>query len=122
MMPHCKREEQYELYQQPATAEYTQKLALPIQRSAEVDIARVAGIFGVTVASARGMAEDGLFPGSYKVSVLTPWRINYDSVVAYCDRLRLEYRISARMAPLAPGRRHRDEDLLPFPLTETIYT
>jgi hypothetical protein len=122
MMPHCKRDAQFEIFPDlcPVDTEATPKLALPIQRSAEIDIARVANIFGITVASARNMAEDHLFPGSYKVSSLTPWRINYDAVVAYCNNLRLQYRISSRLPPLGKGRRHRDEDLLPFPLAETI--
>ena len=122
MMPHCKREAQYEIFPEPLPAmEAIPRLALPIQRSAEIDIPRLASIFGITLASARNMAKDGLFPGSYKVSDLTPWRINYDSVVAYCNSLRLQYRISPRLVPLAPARRHRDEDLLPFPLKDTIY-
>lgn len=48
-------------------------------------------------------------------------RIRYASVVAYCDGLRQRYGIVDRRAPLSsPILRHRDEDVLPFPLHDTI--
>jgi hypothetical protein len=48
-------------------------------------------------------------------------RILYSSIVRYCDQLRLKYNIVDRRPRLANSfLRHRDEDLLPFPLADTI--
>lgn len=48
-------------------------------------------------------------------------RVLYSSVVRYCDYLRVRYAIRDRRPPLDnPIFRHRDEDLLPFPLSDTI--
>lgn len=50
-------------------------------------------------------------------------RVLYSSVVRYCDYLRRRYAIRDRRPPLDhPIFRHRDEDLLPFPLSDTIDT
>lgn len=47
-------------------------------------------------------------------------RILYGSVLRFCDRLREQYTIPDRRPQLAdPLSRHRDEDLLPFPLADT---
>lgn len=49
-------------------------------------------------------------------------RVRYSSIVDLCDRLRREYGIKDRRPKLdSPHFRHRDEDLLPFPLSDTIY-
>jgi hypothetical protein len=48
-------------------------------------------------------------------------RVKYASIVAFCDRLRDRYGIATRRPPLpSPMFRHRDEDLLPFPLSDTL--
>lgn len=48
-------------------------------------------------------------------------RVLYASVVRYCDYLRQRYGIPDRRPPLANAIfRHRDEDLLPFPIRDTI--
>jgi len=123
MKPHCERESQFELFETGApAAELTPKLALPFQRSQEIDIRRVAKILAVGDITAYRMVRAGLFPGAYQVSgsKQQQWRIAYSSVVEYCNRLRLEYRISSRAVTPIPGRRHRDEELLPFPMAETI--
>jgi hypothetical protein len=50
-------------------------------------------------------------------------RVLYRSLVEYCDYLRERYGIPDRRPRLDdPLLRHRDEDLLPFPLTDTIDT
>jgi hypothetical protein len=47
-------------------------------------------------------------------------RVRYQSIVDYCDRLRQEYAIADRRPPLSnPILRHKDEDLLPFPIKDT---
>ncbi len=48
-------------------------------------------------------------------------RVRYASIVAFCDRLREHYGIADRRPALpSPIFRYRDEDLLPFPLTDTL--
>ena len=48
-------------------------------------------------------------------------RVLYASIVRFCDRLREKYAIPDQRPPL-PNEifRHRDEHLLPFPLSDTI--
>lgn len=48
-------------------------------------------------------------------------RVHYRSLVAFCDRLRARYLIPDRKPQLeAEFLRYRDEDVLPFPLRDTI--
>lgn len=48
-------------------------------------------------------------------------RVRYNSIVNFCDRLRMDHKIADRRPQLsAPYLRHRDEDLLPFPLQDTM--
>lgn len=121
MLPHT-REGQFELFsldEQPrAAAPHSPRYELPFQRSEEVDIARIARILGVNRCTVFRLLDADLIR-SYKLPA-GKRRIEYNSVVEYCDRLRVEYRISARAVRPLRGRRHRDEDLLPFPLVDTI--
>lgn len=48
-----------------------------------------------------------------------PRLVHYLSVVELCDRIRMAYNLPDRR-PQVSVMRHRDEDLLPFPLRETI--
>jgi excisionase family DNA binding protein len=116
-MPHCKRDSQFELFEEIHAAERAPKLALPFQRSQEIDVPRFCGILGVSKQTAVRLFKSGLVR-AYKVGT---WRIEYDSVVTYCNRLRIEYRISERTAPRPTNGRLRDRDLLPFRLTDTVY-
>lgn len=117
MMPHCARDTQFELFEAEAHAAMAgPKLALPIQRSSEIDITRLRVILGVAKNTALRMVKAKLFRASMRQG---GWRIDYSSVVEYCDRLRLEYRISTRTVGAAKGMRRRDRDLLPFPMDET---
>jgi hypothetical protein len=48
-------------------------------------------------------------------------KLRYQSIVEHCDRLRKEYAIRDRRPRLSsPKMRYKDEDLLPFPLCDTI--
>lgn len=48
-------------------------------------------------------------------------RVRYASVVAYCDRLRGQYKIANRRPQLDHAiLRHHDRDLLPFRLDDTV--
>jgi hypothetical protein len=50
-------------------------------------------------------------------------RIRYASIVEFCDRLRLDHGIANRRPALPSSLfRHRDEDVLPFPLADTLST
>jgi excisionase family DNA binding protein len=120
MMPHCKTEGQFELFEDaaPAPSAHAPKIALPFQRSAEIDMRRIGKILGISSATVQRMIEAKLF-NSYKIPGGRP-RIEYESVVEYCNRLRLEYRITSNPLHKIRGRRYRDEQLLPFPLKDTI--
>jgi len=48
-------------------------------------------------------------------------RVLYSSIVRFCDGLRVKYGIPDRRPTLdAPWFRHKDLDLLPFPLSDTM--
>lgn len=48
-------------------------------------------------------------------------RVDYQSIVDYCDHLRRECKIPDRRPPLEhPYLRYRDVDLLPFPWADTL--
>lgn len=120
MMPHCKSDNQFELFESAATdGQRPPKLALPFQRSAEVDIKRIARILAISTSSVLRMIKAGLIR-SISIPGESQPRVNYDAVVEYCNRLRLEYRITDRLLPKLQGRRHREEELLPFPLHDSI--
>jgi hypothetical protein len=77
---------------------------------------RILGISGITLSR---LAASGCIEWvNYKKS---SWkRVRYHSVVQFCDRLRDQHKIADRRPKLsAPYLRHRDVDLLPFPLTDT---
>lgn len=95
------------------------KLELPIQRSKQIDIPRVRQILGVNIKTAIKMLEKGMIRGFRHAGKRSPWHVEYDSVVEYCDRLRVSHAISNARVGIK-GQRRRDRDLLPFPLDETI--
>lgn len=96
------------------------KLALPFQRSEEVDVPRVARILGVSKRTVRRMCHANLLR-AYRTGDIAYLRIEYTSVVEYCDRLCIENHIPNRRGALTGARRRfRDSEILPFPLSETI--
>ena len=116
---------QLDLFNQaPPAAEQAPKLALPFQPAATIDIARVSSILNLDKRRVTLMVEAGLFRCFPKGSKTREyWQIEYDSVVAYCDRLRVHYAISHKRAPIGEGRRRRrDDELLPFPKEMTVST
>jgi hypothetical protein len=68
------------------------------------------------------MARSGLFRWrDCEESPRKQVQVHYQSLVDFCDRLREQYKIADRRPALpAPNLRHRDEDLLPFPLRDSI--
>jgi hypothetical protein len=85
-----------------------------------VDVNRCCKILGVSRQTIIRLAHSHmLLMIAYRT--LSWKKINYQSIVTFCDYLREEYKIASRRPALsAPGLRHRDEDLLPFPLNDTI--
>ena len=104
-----------------STATQTPKLALPFQRSNEIDVRRAQRILGVAKNTLSKMLERHLIRGYRHPGASAPWHIEYDSIVEYCDQLRVLHCISDQRAGLTGGRRrYRDHELLPFPLAQTI--
>ena len=94
----------------------------PFAEREYVDMPRCCRILGVNETVARRLAESGLIKLIDHLP-RTRKKIRYQSVVDLCDRLRREYGIPDRRPLLsAPYLRHRDADLLPFPLADTIYS
>lgn len=98
------------------------QMFLPFAEKEYVDMARACRILGVGWETVRRLADTG------QVDLIEyrerGWkRIRYQSLIDFCERLRREYGIPDRRPHLsAPYLRHRDEDLLPFPLADTMYS
>jgi excisionase family DNA binding protein len=85
-----------------------------------IDTKRVAKILGVTNNTVHRMVSSGLLK-VMKFDYQKKSRVRYASVVDLCDRLRVQHHIPDRRPVLsAPGLRHRDRDLLPFPMSDTL--
>ena len=85
-----------------------------------VDMERACHILGASWSMVNRMAASGYL-------ILVDFRrrgrkrVNYASIIEHCDRLRQEYAIPDRRSPLSSElRRYRDDDILPFPLRDTI--
>jgi hypothetical protein len=96
------------------------QLVLPWAEREWIDVPRTCRILGCSWTTIVRLVEAG------SIDLLDfrrrGWKkIRYASVVTYCDRLREQFAIADRRPPLSsPILRHRDEDLLPFPLRDTI--
>jgi len=93
-----------------------------ISEKAYIDIGRACRILGVGRGSVREMAEAGdIHMMEYRRGIRLK-KVRYQSVIEHCDRLRAEYFIpDLRPVLSSPLFRHRDEDLLPFHLRDTVY-
>jgi hypothetical protein len=104
------------------------QLILPFAEKEYVDVSRTSKILGVSAATVYRMAEMKDRGGRALLTLvcyrrLARKRVLYSSIVAFCDSLRQKYLIADRRPKLDhPMLRHRDEDLLPFPLSDTIYS
>jgi excisionase family DNA binding protein len=97
------------------------QLLLPFAEKEYIDVRRAARILGVTYMTIPNLYAAGRIE-MIDYAKHKRKRVKYASVVALCDRLREHFGIPDRRAPLpVPYFRHRDEDLLPFPLSDTIY-
>ena len=103
------------------------QLILPFAEKEYVSVSRTARIFNVSPVTVLRMAAPKDAGGrglltfvSYRKKAHK--RVLYSSIVRYCDSLRARYGILDRRPALdGPMFRHRDADLLPFPLADTIY-
>jgi len=100
----------------------------PFSEREYVNVPRAASILGVSFGTIYRLAESrdcGGWPPLTLVSYRrgARKRVLYSSIVHFCDILRQRHCIADRRPALDhPMFRHRDEDLLPFPLSDTIYS
>lgn len=95
-------------------------LSVTSLRGEGIESERACRILGVGYRTLMRLAKSGLIEwfDSKKLS----WkRVRYYSIVDFCDRLRVEHKIADRRPVLSlPYEHHRDENLLPFPLLDTV--
>jgi hypothetical protein len=93
-----------------------------------VDAARCARILGVSLTTVYRLIATVAFDGKPLIAMVeyrrgARKRILYSSIVNFCDKLRTHFMIDDRRPALTDRLfRHKDEDLLPFPLADTIYS
>jgi hypothetical protein len=94
-----------------------------------VNVERCARILGVSWTTVRRLTVAPGYDGKPLIEMVDyrrgkRVRILYSSIVHFCDQLRDKFEIADRRPPLCstPLFRSRDEDLLPFPLSDTIYS
>ena len=96
------------------------KLDLPFPQTASIDQERAARILDASRRTVRRLCERELLKhyriGGRNVGSL---RIEYWSLVTYCDELRMKAGVRPRAA-LAKNTRPKDRDILPFPTDETV--
>jgi hypothetical protein len=102
------------------------QLLLPFPDEKTIDMARCCAILHVTAPVVRRLSATPLKDGStetclsaYNTMRCAPLRIDYDSLVRFLDHLRHKHAIADRRAAPIWGR-HRDDDLLPFPWSDTM--
>ncbi|MDR3723303.1 MAG: helix-turn-helix domain-containing protein [Terracidiphilus sp.] len=114
--PRC----QFDLREAADLLHHSEQMMLPFAEKEYVDIKRAARIFGVSTPTVHKLRDAGL------IQMINPVkhrriRVRYQSIVDLCDKLRARYCIADRRPALdGPFLRHRDADLLPFPLTDSI--
>jgi excisionase family DNA binding protein len=92
----------------------------PFPEREYIDVARAARILGVSGTTVRELYERGLIE-MVDYAPRKRKRVLYRSIVDFCDHLRRRYCIKDRRPTLdSPVFRHRDEHLLPFPISDTI--
>ena len=113
-------------YSSSSRSEECKDLLAPFAEREYVDVKRAAKILGVSQTTVLELC--GSIGGRPPRLDCINWapnkrkRIRYQSIVDFCDALRKRYAIADRRPPLTnPIFRHRDADLLPFPLDDTIY-
>lgn len=96
------------------------QLLLPFAEREYIDVKRTARILCVTHTTVHSFYAKGYIE-MLDYAKRKFKRVRYASVVAFCDRIRERYGIRDRRPKLTSEYlRHRDCDLLPFPLEDTI--
>lgn len=95
------------------------QILLPFAEREYIDVQRCCRILGVNETIVRRLAESGLIK-LIDYRRRSRKKVHYLSVVDFCDSLRARYGIPDTRPPLVPPYRYRDEELLPFPLSDTI--
>lgn len=96
------------------------QLLLPFAEREYIDVRRAAKILGIGYATVLDLYSAGRIE-MIDYARRKRKRVRYASIVELCDNLRVEYGIADRRPALNSAIfRHRDEDLLPFPLSDTI--
>lgn len=96
------------------------QLLLPFAEREYIDMNRAARILGSSHSGVRALYAAG------RIEIIDyakrkRKRVRYQSIVDLCDELRKRYGIPDRRESLSVAfLRHRDVDLLPFPLEDTI--
>lgn len=103
-----------------APAPHLSDVLCPLPEREYVDVRRAGAILGLSTRAIFELYKAG------QIEMIDyakrKWkRVRYQSIVNLCDKLREKYCIADRRPPLSnPMFRHRDADLLPFPLEDTI--
>jgi hypothetical protein len=98
------------------------QILLPFAEKEYIDVKRAARILGVSISTVYNLEA------AHKIEIIDfryrgRKRVRYQSIVDFCDALRIRHCIADRRPQLSHAIfRHRDEDLLPFPISDTIST
>ena len=93
---------------------------LPFAEREYVDMKRAQRILGASWMTVSRLADEGLLD-IIEYRRRGRKKVRYASIVDFCDNLRRHYQIPDRRPRLsAVYLRHRDEDLLPFRLRDTM--
>ena len=92
----------------------------PTPANQVIDTRRAGRILAIDECTVLKMLRLRLLCGYQLEGGNEPWQITYASVVDLCDRLRVDFAIKDRRPSARSGVRWRDEDLLPFPMNDTV--
>lgn len=102
------------------------QLMLPFPDEKTIDMARCCSILHVSphvvrrlIVTPLTLSSDVMCLSAYNTMRHAPLRIEYGSLVRFLDHLRELHGIADRRPKPVFGR-HRDEDLLPFPWSDTM--
>jgi len=102
------------------------QLRLPFPDESTIDTARACAILHVSAAVVYRLTVTPIAPGSETMSLVAystmrgaPLRIEYASMVRFLDSVRERHGIPDHR-PIPVFGRYRDDDLLPFPWSDTI--
>ncbi len=96
-----------------------QPSAPPVSQYIDIDRRRARGILGVGMRTLERLTASGRIDWVNR-GKKTHKLLRYQSLVDFCDEVHQRHRIPDRRPRLGAGMRYRDEDLLPFPLADTI--